>query len=110
MYIPTSDCNYLIFEKKQLHEPKIVPAKPAIQNYHGVNKFLQRQNAARDERARKEALLAHKPMTNPNKITIPRNPNFAYLKPEGDRIANNFNSNQNPKKKMSHRQNLEVNF
>lgn len=75
------------------------PQRPGIQNYNGVNKFLQRQVAAREEKSRKETALNTRATNNPNKITIPNPPRFTEQHQGGGQGKGNYNSNGGAQKK-----------
>ena len=98
---------WILINQHEHDEAIYQPQRPVIQNYNGVNKFLQRQSAAREEKARKTAALNTRPVHNPNKITIPRDTHFAEHQASGKR--GNYNSNKGIKAKKAPTR-LEVSF
>lgn len=109
MYIPTPNCIFYQIIIKHEHDQSIyAPVRPQINQYNGVNKFLQRQVAARDEKQRKVQAMEYRGLEDKprgHKITIPREPHFAK---KLDHHGGQYNSNQDISQKKPSK--LEVNF
>lgn len=100
-------------DKKLLHctfQPQIhehdssiyTQVRPQTNQHNGVNKFLQRQQAAREEKARKVNAMEYRGLENTGrgKITIPREPKFSDNKHHHN-VHHQYNSNthEEPKTK-----------